>query len=189
MADIIEIRWHGRGGQGAKTASEVLAEAVIRDGKFIQSFPEYGPERMGAPVQAYNRLSDERIDIHSNVYNPDYVVVLDPTLLESGGVTDGLREDGALIVNTDLPPEKVKEKMGFKGKVFGLDAYKIAREEIGRPMANTPCLGALIKATGITNLDNVKEALRRHLGSKLSEKVLDANIRAIERAYKEVKEA
>ncbi len=189
MADIVEIRWHGRGGQGAKTAAEVLAEAVIRDGKYIQSFPEYGPERMGAPVQAYNRLSDERIDIHSNVYTPDCVVVLDPTLLESGFVTEGLKEDGVLIVNTDLPPEEVKKKTGFKGKVFTLDAYKIAREEIGRPMANTPCLGALVRATGVTNIENVKESLRSHLGSKLSEKVLEANIRAIERAYKEVREA
>jgi len=189
LPGIVEIRWHGRGGQGVKTAAEILAEAAITDGKYVQSFPEYGPERMGAPVLAYNRLSDERIDLHSNVYAPDHVVVLDPTLLDSTNVAEGLRKEGTLLVNTNMPPDQVRKKTGFSGRILTVDASKIAKEEIGRPIANTTCLGAFVKASGITNLENVKHSIRTHLGSKLDEKVVQANMRALERAYREVVEA
>ena len=187
LSEITEIRWHGRGGQGVKTAAEVLAEAAIRDGKYVQSFPEYGPERMGAPVLAFNRLSEERIDVHSNVYSPNHVIVLDPTLLESGNTTQGLDLQGTLLVNTDESPENIRERTGFKGKIITVDATKIAKEEIGRPIANTTCLGAFVGISGITSLDNVKESVRGHLGSKLGEKVIEANMRALQRAYEEAK--
>ena len=187
MSEITEIRWHGRGGQGVKTAAEVLAEAAIRDGKYVQSFPEYGPERMGAPVLAFNRLSNERIDVHSNVYSPNHVVVLDPTLLESGNTTQGLDEGGTLLVNTEESPESIRKKTGYKGKIYTVDATKIAREEIGRPIANTTCLGAFVGISNLTDLENVKESVRGHLGSKLGEKVIEANMRALQRAYEEVK--
>jgi pyruvate ferredoxin oxidoreductase gamma subunit len=186
LADITEIRWHGRGGQGVKTAAEVLAEAAVRDGKFVQSFPEYGPERMGAPVLAFNRLSDQRIDLHSNVYAPKHVIVLDPTLLESTNVTDGLDKEGTLLVNTDASAEDVRSKTGFQGAIYTVDATKIAREEIGRPIANTTCLGAFVGISGITDIENVKESVRGHLGEKLGEKVIQANMRALSRAFEEV---
>ncbi len=188
MADITEIRWHGRGGQGVKTAAEVLAEAAIRDGKYVQSFPEYGPERMGAPVLAFNRLSNERIDLHSNVYTPNHVVVLDPTLMESMDVSEGLDEKGLLLVNTELDSEEIRKKTGFQGDIRTVNATKIAREEIGRPIANTTTLGAFVAATELTGLDRIKDAVREHLGSKLGEKVIEANMKALERAYKEAKE-
>lgn len=170
-----------------KTAAEVLAEAVIRDGKYVQSFPEYGPERMGAPVLAYNRLSDKRIDLHSNVYTPNHVIVFDPTLLDAMNVTEGLDEKGTLLVNTKATAEEIRKKTGFEGDIVTLDATRIAKEEIGRPIANTTCLGAFVGISGITSLDNVKESIRGHLGSKLGEKVIQANMRALERAYKEAK--
>jgi pyruvate ferredoxin oxidoreductase gamma subunit len=187
LSEVTEIRWHGRGGQGVKTAAEVLAEAAIRDGKYVQSFPEYGPERMGAPVLAFNRLSEERIDLHSNVYSPDHVIVLDVTLLESADVTEGLDPKGILLVNTHETPEEIRQKTGFGGKIYTVDATKIAREEIGRPIANTTCLGAFVGISGLTNMENIKESVRGHLGSKLGEKVIEANMRALERAYKEVR--
>jgi len=189
LARVVEIRWHGRGGQGVKTAAEILAEAAIADGKYVQSFPEYGPERMGAPVLAFNRLSEEPIDLHSNVYSPDHVVVLDPTLLGSTDVTEGLRKEGTLLVNTSMSPEEVRKKTGFSGRILTVDATKIAKEEIGRPIANTTCLGAFVKASRVTSLENVKQSIRGHLGSKLDEKVIQANMRALERAYQEVVEA
>jgi len=187
LTDIIEIRWHGRGGQGVKTAAEVLAEAAIRDGKYVQSFPEYGPERMGAPVLAFNRISGEKIDLHSNVYSPNHVVVLDPTLLDSMDVTEGLEDSGTLLVNTDQSPEEIRKKTGFKGGIQTVNATKIAREEIGRPIANTTTLGAFMAISGLTDLEHVKESVRTHLGSKLSDKVIEANMRALERAYKEAR--
>lgn len=172
-----------------KTAAEILAEAAIRDGKYVQSFPEYGPERMGAPVVAYNRLSIERIDLHSNVYNPGHVVVLDSTLMDSTDVTEGLGPKGTLLVNTSLSVEEIRSKTKFPGRIYTVDASRIAREEIGRPIANTTCLGAFVKVSGLTQLDRIKESTRGHLGSKLGEKVIQANMRALERAYEEVKVA
>ena len=128
---MIEIRWHGRGGQGAKTASLLLADAAFNTGKYIQGFPEYGPERMGAPITAYNRISDTPITIHSNIYEPDYVVVVDDTLLDSVDVTAGLKESGAVVINTTKNPEEIKSKIkGYNGEIYTIDARKISLETL-----------------------------------------------------------
>jgi pyruvate ferredoxin oxidoreductase gamma subunit len=184
--EMVEVRWHGRGGQGVVTASEALASSALKEDKYIQSFPEFGPERMGAPVRAFTRISNAPIDIHSQVYEPDVVVVLDPTLLESIPVAEGLDEDGILLVNTDKSEETMRKKTGFKGKIYVLDATKIATETIGRPIANTPCLGAVARLTGVVKKENVIEQIKKIFGEKLSKKALDGNINAINRAYEEV---
>ena len=150
MSNLIEIRWHGRGGQGAKTASLLLADAAFNTGKYIQGFPEYGPERMGAPITAYNRISDEKITIHSNIYEPDYVVVVDDTLLECVDVTKGLKKSGAIVINTTKSPKEVKPLLkGYKGKVYTIDAKKISIETLGKYFPNTPMLAAIIKVSKI----------------------------------------
>lgn len=145
---MIEIRWHGRGGQGAKTASLLLADAAFNTGKYIQGFPEYGPERMGAPITAYNRISDEEITIHSNIYEPDYVVVVDDTLLDSVDVTAGLKESGGIVINTTKEAEKIKSKLkGYKGNIYKVDARKISEETLGKYFPNTPMLAAIVKVS------------------------------------------
>lgn len=150
MNNLIEIRWHGRGGQGAKTASLLLADAAFNTGKYIQGFPEYGPERMGAPITAYNRISNSPITIHSNIYEPDYVVVVDDTLLESVEVTAGLKEDGAIIINTTKNYDYLKNVLnGYNGKVYTIDAREISMEALGKYFPNTPMLAAVVKVTGI----------------------------------------
>ena len=150
MNNLIEIRWHGRGGQGAKTASLLLADAAFNTGKYIQGFPEYGPERMGAPITAYNRISDKPITIHSNIYEPDYVVVVDDTLLESVPVTAGLKKEGAIVINTTKSPEYLKEKLnGYDGNIYTIDARKVSEETLGKDFPNTPMLAAIVKVTGI----------------------------------------
>ena len=129
MSKMIEIRWHARGGQGAKTASQLLADAAFMAGKYVQSFPEYGPERSGAPITAYNRISDERCPIHSNIYTPDYVAVVDETLIETVDVTAGLSKDGAVIINTKKSGDEIRPLLhGYEGKVFTIDAGKISRQ-------------------------------------------------------------
>lgn len=144
MSDMIEIRWHGRGGQGAKTASLLLADAAFNTGKYIQGFPEYGPERMGAPITAYNRISSEPIRIHSNIYEPDFVVVVDDTLLESVDVTAGLKETGAIVINTTKEKEELEKMLnGYKGRVYTIDARKVSMETLGRYFPNTPMLAAI----------------------------------------------
>ena len=150
MKDLIEIRWHGRGGQGAKTASLLLADAAFNTGKYIQGFPEYGPERMGAPMTAYNRISTTPIRVHSNVYEPDYVVVVDDTLLSAVDVTSGLKEDGAILINTTKTIDEIKPLLkGYKGSVYTIDARKISVDALGRYFPNTPMLAAIVKVTGI----------------------------------------
>lgn len=139
MNKVVEIRWHGRGGQGAKTASLLLADAAFNTGKYIQGFPEYGPERMGAPITAYNRISDDRLTIHSNIYEPDYVVVVDDTLLASVDVTAGLKAEGAIIINTTKTPEQVKPYLkGYKGKVCTIDARTISIDTLGKILSQYP---------------------------------------------------
>ena len=141
MDNMIEIRWHGRGGQGAKTASLLLADAAFNTGKYIQGFPEYGPERMGAPLTAYNRISDTPIRIHSNIYEPDYVVVVDDTLLESVDVTAGLKETGAIVINTTKSKDYLEKALkGYKGDIYTIDARKISEEALGKYFPNTPML-------------------------------------------------
>ena len=147
---LIEFRWHGRGGQGAKTACLLLADAAFSAGKFVQGFPEYGPERMGAPITAYNRISDVRCSIHCNIDNPDYVVVVDETLLETVDVTHGLSPEGAVIVNTAHSPDKIRSKLrGWQGRVCTIDARRISEETLGRNFPNTPMLSAAVKVSSL----------------------------------------
>jgi len=189
MGEIVEFRWHGRGGQGTVTAAKILAEAALEEDKYMQAFPEYGPERMGAPLTAYNRLSQEPIYIHCQVRSPHIVVVVDPTLLVGGvDVKSGAVKDAIYVVNTTEAPSQVREKIGLEGgKVFTVDATGISRELFGRPMPNTPMLGALAKVTGSIKLDSVINALKKRLGAKFSDKIVNANITAAKRAYEEVK--
>ncbi len=189
MAQTVEIRWHGRGGQGAKTAALLLGEAAIQDGKYIQAFPEYGPERMGAPVQSFNRVSDEPITLHCNVTEPSVVVVLDPTLLETVNVTQGLPADGVLIVNTPKAPQEMREQLHLNGqKVYTVDASTISKETIGREIPNTPMLGALVKVTGLLEFESMLENTRKRMEKKFRSKpeVVEGNVQAIKRAYDEV---
>ncbi|MDI6703854.1 MAG: 2-oxoacid:acceptor oxidoreductase family protein [bacterium] len=190
MKELVEIRWHGRGGQGAKTAALLFADAALGEGKYVQAFPEYGPERMGAPVQSFNRLSDRPITLHCGVEEPSVVVVLDETLLEIVDVVRGLVEDGILLVNTSEIPQAIRRKVRLEGrKVFTVDASTISRETIGQDIPNTPMLGALIKVTGFINLERMLDDTRRRLEKKFKSKpeLIDGNINAIKRAYQEVK--
>jgi len=188
MKKIVEIRWHGRGGQGAVTASKLMATSALAEDKYIQAFPEYGPERMGAPIQSFTRISNMPINIHCHVTNPDMVAVLDPTLIGPVDITEGLTEDGIIIVNTSESPAQIRKILQLKGrKVFTVDANKIALEELGRPMPNTPMIGALIKATKLLKLDNVIDDIKKKFAGKFGQKVIDGNVNAIKRAYREVK--
>ena len=188
MNKMTEIRWHGRGGQGVVTAGKLLAETALETGQYFQAFPDYGPERMGAPIRAYTRLSPEPITIHSQIETPDVVVVLDPTLLGTVPVTAGLKEDGTLIVNTPLSPQEIREKLNFRtGKVFTVDASHIAIEEMGREITNTPMLGALAKATGLVDIDTLVEQVRKDFTKKMMRpEIVEANVRAIRRAATEL---
>ena len=190
MSNIIEIRWHGRGGQGAKTASLLLADAAFNTGKYIQGFPEYGPERMGAPITAYNRISDEPITIHSNIYYPDYVVVVDDTLLESVDVTSGLKENGAILINTTKPADVLrKELKGYKGDIYTLDARKISLEALGKYFPNTPMLAGIVKISKIMTDEELIEDMKGSFKHKFAKKpeVIEGNMKALEMALKEVK--
>lgn len=189
MKNLIEIRIHGRGGQGAKTASELLVDTALGKGKYIQSFPEYGPERAGAPMRVYTRISDEPIHIHSGITNPGIVAVIDPTLLDTVDVTEGLKEDGLLLINTNLPPSEIRKKLNFyKGKVYTVDATKIALETIGLPLPNTPILGALVKITNLIDLNALGERIKEKFLKKIGEKKTQGNIESVKRAYNEVQE-
>lgn len=188
MSDLIEIRWHGRGGQGAKTASNLVGKTASKMGKDIQAFPEYGPERMGAPVQAFNRISDQEFSKHCQISNPDCVVVLDPTLLDVVDVTDGVPEDGVLVINSKEEAQKIKDKLDFSGEVWTIDAYEISQEEMGQPIPNTPMIGAFLKGGKILDkeefMENIKSVLQKKFGD---EEVAEMNLAAIKRAYEEVK--
>jgi len=186
---MVEIRWHGRGGQGAKTAAIFLAEAVLDRGKFSQGFPEYGPERRGAPMRGYTRIADEPIRRHCGIESPDIVIVLDPTLLESvaAGVTAGSRDETVYLVNTVEKPARIRERLKIKnGKVCTIDATKIALDCLGRSIPNMPMIGALLAATEMMALDDMKSSLTARLKSKFSQAVVDGNVIAVERAYKEL---
>ena len=190
MDNMIEIRWHGRGGQGAKTASLLLADAAFNTGKYIQGFPEYGPERMGAPITAYNRISETPITIHSNIYEPDYVVVVDDTLLESVDVTSGLKETGAIVINTTKSAEYLKKALkGYSGEVYTIDARKISEEALGKYFPNTPMLAAIVKVSKIMTDNELLEDMKGSFKHKFAKKpeVIDGNMKALEMALKEVK--
>lgn len=190
MNDLIEIRWHGRGGQGAKTASLLLADAAFNTGKYIQGFPEYGPERMGAPITAYNRISSNPITIHSNIYEPDYVVVVDDTLLECVDVTSGLKETGAIVINTTKSADYLKSVLkGYKGDIYTIDARKISEEALGKYFPNTPMLAAIVKVSGIMTDEALLEDMKGSFKHKFAKKpeVIDGNMKALELSLKEVK--
>ena len=190
MEGLIEIRWHGRGGQGAKTASLLLADAAFNTGKYIQGFPEYGPERMGAPITAYNRISDKPITIHSNIYEPDYVVVVDDTLLQAVDVTAGLKETGAIVINTTKSPEVLKEELkGYNGDIYTIDARKISIEALGRYFPNTPMLAPIVKVAGVMSDEDLLEDMKGSFKHKFAKKpeVIEGNMKALELALKEVK--
>jgi len=190
MKKITEIRWHGRGGQGAKTAALLLGDAAMSLGKYIQAFPEYGPERMGAPVASFNRISSEPITIHYGITEPDIVLVLDPTLIGTIDVTKGLPENGIIIVNTPGSASEVRTMTKFKtGKIFAVDASKISKETIGKDIPNTPMLGALIKASGLLDFDHMMQDLKKKLSKKFASKpeVIEGNLNAVKRSFEEVK--
>lgn len=189
MKDLIEIRWHGRGGQGAKTASLLLADAAFNTGKFIQGFPEYGPERMGAPITAYNRISNKPITVHSNIYEPDYVVVVDDTLLESVDVTAGLKPDGTIIINTTKSAGVLKQLLSnYSGSIYTIDARKISLETLGKYFPNTPMLAAIVKVSAIMNDEEFLNDMKGSFKHKFAKKpeVIEGNMKAIEMALKEV---
>ena len=190
MNDLIEIRWHGRGGQGAKTASLLLADAAFNTGKYIQGFPEYGPERMGAPITAYNRISVNPITVHSNIYEPDYVVVVDDTLLETVDVTSGLKKSGAIIINTTKSEEYLKTVLkGYNGDIYTIDAKKVSIEALGRYFPNTPMLAAVVKVSKIMTDEALLDDMRTSFKHKFAKKpeVIDGNMKALEIALEEVK--
>ncbi len=191
MARLTEIRWHGRGGQGAKTAALLFGEAVLGQGKYMQAFPEYGPERMGAPVQSYDRISDEPITLHCGVTNPQVVVILDPTLIGTVDVMAGIPDDGIIIINTNEPASKFREMLKLKGqKLYTIDASKISVETIGRNIPNTPMMGALAKATGLLDFEEMIADTKKKLEKKFKSKpeVIDGNLQAIRRAYDELQD-
>ena len=190
MNDLIEIRWHGRGGQGAKTASLLLADAAFNTGKYIQGFPEYGPERMGAPITAYNRISNKPITIHSNIYEPDYVVVVDDSLLDCVDVTSGLKQDGAIVINTTKDANEIKAKLkNYSGKIFTVDARAISVEALGKYFPNTPMLAAIVKVSGIMTEQAFLEDMQGSFKHKFAKKpeVIEGNMKALELALKEIK--
>jgi len=186
--DMVEIRWHARGGQGSKTAAVLVAAVALEEGKYGQGFPDYGPEREGAPMRAYTRISEEPIRLHCAVYTPDIIIVLDSTLLDSVPVTDGLKEDGIALVNTPLSPAQIRKKIAFPtGRVLTVDATQIAMDEIGRNIPNTPMMGALIRAVPLLKIDTIKKDVEKKLKSK-GDQIVQGNFRAIQRAYEEVQE-
>ncbi|MBS3097708.1 2-oxoacid:acceptor oxidoreductase family protein [Candidatus Woesearchaeota archaeon] len=183
VKEIFEIRIHGRGGQGAKTAAQFIAEAALDQGKRIQAFPEYGPERSGAPVVSFVRISDKQIKSYAPVVNPDVVMVIDPTLIGPVDVAEGLAKDGILIVNTSETAEKIKNKTKFNGKVCIVDATKIAMGSVGKNLPNTPMLGALVKITGVVGLESVNNKVKEKFLDKIGEEKTNRTIEGIKKAY------
>ena len=186
MKNGIEIRWHGRGGQGAKTAALLLADVAFKTGKNVQGFPEYGPERMGAPITAYNRISSDEIRVHSNIYHPDYVVVVDETLLQTVDVTAGLKEQGAIVVNTPKSPQEIAPQLnGYKGKVYTVDARKISVETLGKNFPNSPMLAAIVAVSKVMDKDTFIREMKNSYQHKFAKKpeVIDGNMKALEVAY------
>lgn len=189
MSNVTEIRWHGRGGQGAKTAALLLADVAFQTGKYVQGFPEYGPERMGAPITAYNRISDTQIRVHSNIYYPQYVVVVDESLLETVDVTAGLKKDGAILINTARPKEEIIPLLkGYEGKVYTIDARKVSLATLGKYFPNTPLLAAIVKVAGIMDEERFLTEMRGSFHHKFASKpeVIEGNMAALKMAFREV---
>ncbi len=190
MAETLEIRWHGRGGQGTVTAAKVFADACLSGGRHVQAFPEYGPERSGAPLRAYNRVSDKELRMHCPVLRPQIVVIVDATLLDSVKVMEGAPDSAIVIVNTSKEPKELREKLALvpTQKVFCIDATKIAIDSIGRPMPNSPMVGALARISGLVSLDSILEDVKKSFGKKFSQKIIDGNLEAVRKGYEEVRE-
>lgn len=190
MSETTEIRWHGRGGQGTVTAAKVLADACLSGGRHVQAFPEYGPERAGAPLKAYNRISSKELRMHCPVLEPDIVAVADATLLDSINIAEGAKDNTIFIVNTSKDPKEVRERLkaGQNQKIFSLDATKIAIECFGRNLPNAPMLGAVCRITGLITLEHLLEDVRKSFGKKFAQKIIDGNLEATKRGYEEVKE-
>jgi pyruvate ferredoxin oxidoreductase gamma subunit len=190
MAETVEIRWHGRGGQGTVTAAKVLADTCLSGGRYVQAFPEYGPERAGAPLRAYNRISSKELRMHCPVLEPDIVAVADATLLDSINTAEGAKDNTIFLVNTSKDPKEIREKLkaGQNQKVFSLDATKIAIECFGRALPNAPMLGAICKITGLITLEHLLEDVKKSFGKKFSQKIIDGNLEATKRGYEEVKQ-
>lgn len=192
MKNGIEIRWHGRGGQGAKTAALLLADVAFKTGKHVQGFPEYGPERMGAPITAYNRISSDVIRVHSNIYDPDFVAVVDETLLHTVDVTAGLKKEGAIIVNTAKSKEEIMPQLnGYEGRVVTIDARTISEEALGKCFPNSPMLAAVVATTGVMPKETFLHEMRASYKHKFAKKpeVIDGNMKALEMAFAAVEEA
>lgn len=189
MSQTVEIRWHGRGGQGAKTAALLLADVAFKTGKYVQGFPEYGPERMGAPITAYNRISDQEIRVHSNIYDPEYVVVVDETLLESVDVTSGLRPDGAIIINTAQPKEAILPYLkGYPGRVYTIDARKVSMATLGKYYPNSPMLASVVAVSKVMEKERFLKEMELSFQHKFAKKpeVIKGNMAALEMAFEEV---
>ena len=183
MKELVEIRWHGRGGQGAKTAALLLTDVVFQTGKYVQGFPEYGPERMGAPITAYNRISDREIRVHSNIYDPDYVVVVDESLIHVVDVLEGLKPDGALIVNSEHSIEEIRSHLkGYQGRIYTVDALKISMEALGRYFPNTPMLAAVVKISGVMEEHVFLREMEKSFRHKFAKKpeVIEGNMKALQ---------
>lgn len=190
MKNLIEVRWHGRGGQGAKTAALLLADVAFSTGLYVQGFPEYGPERMGAPITAYNRLSANEIRVHSNIYEPDYVVVVDETLLDTVDVTSGLKKDGAIIINTSRSKEEIIPHLnGYEGEVYVIDAREISMKALHKYFPNSPMLAAVVKVTKVMEEERFLEEMRKSYAHKFASKpeVIEGNMKALSLALQEVK--
>lgn len=186
--EMFEILWHGRGGQGAKTAATMVAHAAMDEGRYSQGFPEYGPERMGAPIKGYTRISKSPITVHCGITRPDVVVVLDSSLLEAIDVTRGTDKDALFILNSKLAPAQAREQLKLEGgKIYTVDATGIAIDEIGRPIPNVPVIGALVKATGLCSLESCKRDIKKKFEAKFGSEIVEGNIRALERAHNEAK--
>ena len=189
MSKLTEIRWHGRGGQGAKTAALLLADVAFQAGKQVQGFPEYGRERMGGPITAYDRISDTEIRVHSNIYDPDFVAVVDDTLLHSVNVTGGLKENGGILINTQKSKDEILPLLGdYKGAVYVIDARKVSMETLGKYFPNTPMLAAMVKISGVMEIDVFLREMKTSLEHKFARKpeVLDGNLKALNMAIEEV---
>lgn len=182
----IEICWHGRGGQGVVTASEILAETVVGENMYVKAFPEFGPERMGAPIKAFTRISEKPIRLHTQVYEPDVVVVLDGTLIGKVDVTKGLKKGGIVLANYNGTPDELKAALKTDAECHTVNATKISMEEIGRPVANTAMLGALVKFRPVVTYDALENNVKTKFAGKLNEKAIAANIKALKRAMDEV---
>ncbi|GBE06777.1 MAG TPA: pyruvate synthase [Nitrospirae bacterium] len=190
MAKAIEIRWHGRGGQGTVTAAKVLADACLSGGGYVQAFPEYGPERAGAPIRAFNRVSEKVIRMYGPVLHPRVISIADATLIDTVNVTEGAPDDAIYIVNTSKDPKEVRKKLKAKDsqEVYAVDATKIAVDSFGRPLPNSSMLGAICKVTEIVNMDTLLDSIKKSFGKKFAQKIIDGNLEAAKRGYEEVKQ-